>query len=60
MSALGENRERPSRPNGKLTPENVAEIRRSTMSHAELALKFRVCKRTIFRTVTFESWKSIG
>jgi hypothetical protein len=50
----------PWAPAGKLSPENVAEIRRSTMSHADLAQKFKVCRRTIYRTRVGESWCSVA
>jgi hypothetical protein len=53
-------RPQPWAPHGKLTPENVAEIRRSKLGLDDLARKYGVHRRTIFRTIIFESWKSIG
>jgi hypothetical protein len=49
----------PRRANAKLTPENVAEIRFSPLSRDDLARKFRVCRRTVYRAQIGETWRTI-
>jgi hypothetical protein len=50
----------PWAPHHKLTPADVVKIRRSKLSLAALARKFKVHPRTIHRTWIGESWRSIA
>jgi DNA-binding transcriptional regulator YiaG len=53
-------RPQPWHPAAKLTPAAVAEIRRSNLSQDDLARKFKVCRRTVYRVRIGESWRSIA
>jgi hypothetical protein len=50
----------PRRANAKLTPAAVQEIRCSPLRLADLARKFKVCRRTIYRVVVGQTWKSVA
>jgi hypothetical protein len=47
-------------PNAKLSTDDVREIRRSTKSLPTLALRYGVCRRTIYRVIRGESWSAVG
>jgi transposase len=49
----------PHRANAKLTEAAVLEIRRSTLSLDDLARRFGVHKRTIYRAIRGETWGSV-
>jgi hypothetical protein len=53
-------RPQPWAPHGKLTPENVAAIRRSKLDLDDLARKYGVHRRTVFRVLIGETWKSVA
>jgi hypothetical protein len=49
----------PRRSNAKLSPSDVMELRRSTLSLAALARKYGVCKRSVYRAIRGETWRTV-